>query len=72
MILHKTLTERTVSWNGANTLRKQEELRARAQEFIAKELEEGDVINITESLMGLGNWVQIGGLFSVTIWYRKG
>jgi hypothetical protein len=71
MIVHKTLTERTSSWMAENTLAKQENLREKAQEFIARELNEEDVINLAETLMSAGNGHEIGGLFSVTVWYRK-
>jgi len=34
-------------------------------EFVAAELDEKDAISITETAMA------VGGLFSVTVWYRK-
>jgi len=71
LIVHKTFTQLALSWRSDHTLAKQEKVREEAEKFIAKELDQGDVINITETLLGVGRWMQIGGLFSVTIWYRK-
>ena len=71
MIVHKTLTELTLSLSTEAASAKQEELREKAEEFIANELHDEDVICITEKLMGVGRFFSVGGLFSVTIWYRK-
>ncbi len=65
MIVHKTFTEQTTDLTGQAALGNREKLREKAEEFIASELNEEDVINITETA------IATGGLFSVTIWYRK-
>lgn len=65
MIVHKTFTEQTTGLTGQAALDKREKLREKAGEFIANELNEENVISITETVM------TAGGLFSVTIWYRK-
>ena len=65
MIVHKTFTEQTTGLTGQAALGNREKLREKAEEFIANELDEEDVINITETA------IATGGLFSVTIWYRK-
>ncbi len=65
MIVHKTFTEQTTGVTGQATLGNREKLREKAEEFIANELNEEDIINITETA------ITTGGLFSVTIWYRK-
>jgi len=71
MMVHKTFTELTVGLTGQAALAKQEKLREKVEEFIANELNDEDVINITETIMSIGRLFSIGGLFSVTIWYRK-
>jgi hypothetical protein len=50
-------------------LEAQEEIRAQAEAFMAREIDADDVINVTESslILPLTNW----SLFSVTVWYRK-
>ena len=65
MIVHKTFTEQTTGLTGQAALGNREKLREKVEEFIANELNEEDVINITETA------IATGGLFSVTIWYRK-
>lgn len=65
MIVHKTFTEQTAGVTGQAALGNRETLREKAEEFIANELNEEDVISIAETAM------TAGGLFSVTIWYRK-
>ena len=65
MIVHKTFTEQTTGLTGQAALDKREKLREKAEEFIASELNDEDVVNIAEAVM------TAGGLFSVTIWYRK-
>jgi hypothetical protein len=65
MIAHKTFTEQTTSWTGQAALDNRERLRDKAVEFVAAELDEKDAISITETAMA------VGGLFSVTVWYRK-
>jgi hypothetical protein len=61
----------TLALTGEAALAKRENLREKAEEFIANELDDEDILGIAETLMGLGNWLQIGGLFSVTIWYKR-
>ena len=65
MIVHKTFTEQTTGLTGQAALGNREKLREKAEEFIANELNEEDIVNITETA------IATGGLFSVTIWYRK-
>ena len=65
MIVHKSFTEQTTGLTGQAALGNREKLREQAEEFIANELNEEDIINITETA------IATGGLFSVTIWYRK-
>ena len=65
MIVHKTFTKQTTGLTGQAALDKREKLREKAEEFIANELNDEDVVNIAEAVM------TAGGLFSVTIWYRK-
>ena len=68
MIVHKTFTEITaVLIRGNVALDKQDKLRKKVEEFIAQELKDDDVINVTEMLNP-----SLGSLFSVTVWYRKG
>jgi hypothetical protein len=65
MIAHRTFTEQTTGLTGQGALGKREELRDKAEEFIASELHEKDVISIAETA------IAVGGLFSVTVWYRR-
>ncbi len=65
MIVHKTFTEQTTSLTGKKALAKREKLRKKAEAFINNELNEKDVISIAETA------ITAGGLFSVTIWYKK-
>jgi hypothetical protein len=65
MIAHKTFTEATIGLTGKRTLMNREKLREKAEEFINNEINEEDVINITETA------ITISMLFSVTVWYRK-
>lgn len=65
MIVHKTFSEQTTGLTGQAALTKREKLREKAEAFIANELNDEDVISIAETIM------TVGGLFSVTIWYRK-
>ena len=46
----------------------QDDARAQAKEFIAAELNDGDVISITESALP-STWSRC--LVSVTVWYKK-
>ncbi len=66
MIVHKTFTEQVASLTGKAALTKREKLRGKAETFISDEINEQDVVNITETAMA------VGGLFSITVWYRKG
>jgi hypothetical protein len=65
VIAHKTFSEQTTSWTGQAALDNRDKLRDEAAEFVAAELREEDVISITETAMA------VGGLFSVTVWYRE-
>ena len=66
MLVHKAFTEQMTSLTGKAALVKREKLREKAAKFISDEINEQDVVNITETAMA------IGGLFSITVWYRKG
>ena len=65
MIIHKTFTEPTVGLTGKAALGNREKLREKVEEFIRNEIDEEDVVNITETA------ITVSGLFSVTVWYRK-
>jgi len=65
MIGHKTFTEQTTGLTGQAALGNREKLREKAEEFIANQLNEEDIISISETA------ITTSGLFSVTIWYRK-
>jgi hypothetical protein len=67
MILYKTFS-RLKGMTATGMLEGQEEARAQAQAFIARELQPDDVISITEAALP-STWSQ--GLFTVTVWYRK-
>ena len=64
-VRHRTFS-RTHATNttGKNGLAASEELRGEAEEFIVRELGEGEVFAITESRDQLAS--------SVTVWYRSG
>jgi hypothetical protein len=65
VIAHRTFTEQTTGLTGQAALDNRDRLRDRAVEFVEAELDEGDLISIAETAMALG------GLFSVTVWYKK-
>ena len=65
MIAHKTFAEQTTGLTGQAALNRREKLREKAEEFVANELNDDDVINVAEAAM------TPGGLFSVTIWYKR-
>ncbi len=66
MIVHKTFTESTTSLTGRATLGNREKLREKVEEFIRRNgINDEDVVNITETA------ITAGGLFSITVWYRK-
>ena len=67
MIVHKTFTRHAgVTARGMN--KGQGSARTEAEAFIAKELDEDQVISITESAV-VSTWSKC--LVSVTVWYRK-
>lgn len=68
MIVHKTFAQRK-GMTSKRILDAQQEVRARAQAFIANEIDSEDVVNITESSVVLP--LTDLGFFSVTVWYRK-
>ena len=68
MIVHKTFAQRK-GMTSKRILDAQQEVRARAQAFIAHEIDSEDVVNITESSVILP--LTDRGFFSVTVWYRK-
>jgi hypothetical protein len=65
MIVHKTFTKQTAGLTGKAALANRGKLREEAEKFINDSVNEQDVINITETAM------TVGGLFSITIWYRE-
>ncbi len=62
MITHKTFSGPTI---GSQASDKREKIRKDAEEFIADEIREEDVVSITETA------VTSNGFFSVTVWYKK-
>jgi hypothetical protein len=67
MIAYKTFSDsKWVGWHPASLLRRWEAVRERAHAFIANELDEADVISISESAFGNSPYA-----FTVTVWYRK-
>ena len=62
MIIHKTFSGPTV---GSQASAKREKIRGDAEKFIADEINEEDIVSITETA------VTSNGFFSVTVWYRK-
>ena len=65
MIVHKTFTKQTAGLTGKAALANREKLRQEVERFINETINERDVINITESA------ITVGGLFSITTWYRE-
>ncbi len=65
MITHKTFTAQTIGLTGKNTLANREKIRDKVEEFVNNEINPEDVISITETA------ITVGGLFAVTVWYRK-
>ena len=59
MIVHRTFTEQTTGLTGQAALGKPEKLREKAEEFIANELNEEDVINIAETAMTVGGLIDL-------------
>ena len=66
MIAHRTFYVTKVLLTGNAALRNWEQVRNEAQEFIASEIRDEDVVAITESSASNGPY-----LFSVTVWHRK-
>jgi hypothetical protein len=65
MIVHKTFTKQTAGLTGRAALANREKLRQEVERFVNETINERDVINITESA------ITVGGLFSITAWYRE-
>jgi hypothetical protein len=65
MIAHKTFTSHS-GLMAKGMARAQEEVRAQAEAFIARELDADDVISIAESALP-STWSKC--LVSVTVWY---
>jgi hypothetical protein len=65
MIIHKTFAGTTNAFNAKKAFAKREDLRKRLEDFIRNEVNEDDVITITEAAISM-----LGGIFSVTVWYR--
>lgn len=67
MIRHKTFTaEKGVTARGL--IESQESARQQAEDFVAKELDDQDLVNITENSLILP--LSSKGLFTVTVWYK--
>ena len=64
MIVHKNFTENTFSQNKQAALERQEYLRDEVEDFLSNEINEEDVINITEATSSALH-------YSITVWYRK-
>jgi hypothetical protein len=65
VIAHKTFTKQTAGLTGRAALANREKLRQEVERFVNEMINERDVINITESA------ITVGGLFSITAWYRE-
>ena len=68
MIRHRTFSqEKGITASGL--IKNQELARQQAEQFIAQELDEQDVVSITETslIMPLSS----KGLFSVTVWFKE-
>ena len=65
MIVHKTFTRQAAGLTGRAALATREKLRQEVERFVDETINERDVINITESA------ITVGGLFSITAWYRE-
>ena len=65
MIAYKNFTESTGGMTADKSLAKRQEVRDRAESFIRNELNEEDVVSISESA------ISIRGFYSVTVWYKK-
>lgn len=68
MIRHKTFTaEKGVT--ARSLIENQEIARQQAENFVTQELDDQDIINITENSLILP--LSSKGLFTVTVWYQK-
>ncbi len=65
MIVHKNFSESMTSLTGKKSSVKRRELREKLEMFIRNEINEEDIVSISESAISLG------GLYSVTVWYRE-
>jgi hypothetical protein len=65
MIVHRNFSESMVALTAKKSLVKRRELRETVQAFIRDEVNEEDVISISESAFSMG------GFYSVTVWYRE-
>jgi hypothetical protein len=65
MIVHKNFSESMVALTSKKSFVKRRELREKVEAFIRDEINEDDVVSISESSFSMG------GFYSVTIWYRK-
>jgi len=64
MIAHKNFTQNTFSQSKQEALERQESVRDEVEDFLSHEINEEDVINITEATSSALH-------FSITVWYRK-
>ena len=67
MITYRAFSDyRWIGFSPRGLLERWEKVRARARDFIANELNEEDVVAITESAWGNSPFA-----FTVTVWYKK-
>ena len=67
MITYRTFSDsKWLVWTPSALLRRWEQVRERAREFITNEPHEEDVIAISESAFGNSPYA-----FTVTVWYKK-
>jgi hypothetical protein len=68
MISYKTFSDyKWVAFSPPALLERWDKVRQQAHTFVARELDESDIIAVTESAWGNSPYA-----FSVTVWYRKG
>ena len=65
MIVHKNFSESMVALTAKKSIIKRRELREKLEAFIRDEINEEDIVSISESALSMG------GFYSVTVWYRE-
>lgn len=67
MLTYRTFSDyKWVAWSPRGLLERWDRVRQSARDFVASELDEQDVVAITESAWGNSPYA-----FSVTVWYKK-